>query len=33
HRYIWHRPHGVIGSRTPNSLLVLERDNLLCLHS
>ena len=33
HRYNWHRPHGSLKSKTPFSLLGLDRDNLLRFHS
>jgi transposase InsO family protein len=33
HSYHWHRPHGSIGSKPPISRLVLDRNNLLRLHS
>jgi transposase InsO family protein len=33
HRYNWHRPHGSLKSKPPISRLLLDRDNLLRLHS
>lgn len=33
HRYNWHRPHGSLKSKPPISILALDQDNLLRLHS